>query len=83
MRSLPNNILLICFLLGAGVAVAQTPAQPPAQAPAANQARPSAPARDPNTPGYVKAKELPDGAVRRKTTTSSSGRRTRWRPRCR
>ena len=63
MLSLPNNTLLICVLLGAGVAAAQTPAQPPAQAPAANQARPSPPARDPNTPGYVKAKELPDGAV--------------------
>src|SRR4029453_10695922 len=63
MLSLPNNTLLICFLLGAGVAAAQTPAQPPAQAPAANQARPSPPTRDPNTPGYVKAKELPDGTV--------------------
>src|ERR1700690_1641316 len=26
-------------------------------------ARPTPPARDPNTPGYVAAKELPDGAV--------------------
>ena len=59
----PNNTLLICFLLGAGVAAAQTPAQPPAQAPPAGQARPPAPTRDPNTPDYVKAKELPDGAV--------------------
>ncbi len=31
------------------------PAQPPA--------RPTPPTRDPHTPGYVKAKELPDGAV--------------------
>jgi len=29
----------------------------------AQQARPVPPTRDPNTPGYVKAKELPDGAV--------------------
>ena len=33
---------------------AQTPAAPP---------RPTPPTRDPNTPGYVTAKELPDGAV--------------------
>lgn len=44
-------------------AVAQTPAQPPAQTPsaAARPARPPVPARDPHTPGYVTAKELPDG----------------------
>jgi enterochelin esterase family protein len=29
---------------------------------AAQNARPTPPTRDPNTPGYVKAKELPDGA---------------------
>jgi enterochelin esterase family protein len=28
----------------------------------ARPARPTPPARDPNTPGYVTAKELPDGA---------------------
>ncbi len=27
------------------------------------KARPAPPARDPNTPGYVQAKELPDGSV--------------------
>src|SRR5260221_5902656 len=31
-------------------------------APAARPARPTPPTRDPNTPGYVTAKELPDGA---------------------
>lgn len=31
------------------------------QMPAVAQARPAPPTRDPNTPGYVKAKELPDG----------------------
>src|SRR5688500_14101982 len=43
----------------------QTPAQPPAQAQgaAARPPRTPAPTRDPNTPGYVKAKELPDGTV--------------------
>jgi enterochelin esterase-like enzyme len=35
----------------------QTPAKP------SNQARPPVPTRDPNTPGYVKANELPDGAI--------------------
>jgi hypothetical protein len=39
-------------------APAQTP--PPAQPPRAP--RPAPPARDPNTPGYVTAKDLPDGA---------------------
>ncbi len=46
-------------------ALAQT--TPPAQQQAAPQAaptpRPTPPTRDPNTPGYVSAKELPDGAV--------------------
>ena len=34
-----------------------------ADAPAAPKARPTPPTRDPGTPGYVAAKELPDGAV--------------------
>ena len=54
--------LIACFT----PAMAQTPpATPvaPQQAAAARPPRPPAPARDPNTPGYVTAKELPDGAV--------------------
>jgi enterochelin esterase-like enzyme len=50
--------------LAVSFAAAQTP--PPAQTPPAQQARPPrppAPTRDPHTPGYVQAKELPDGAV--------------------
>ena len=42
------------------------PPQQPAQttpAPAARGTRPPPPTRDPNTPGYVKATELPDGTV--------------------
>jgi enterochelin esterase-like enzyme len=35
---------------------------PPTPAPATRPARPTPPTRDPNTPGYVTAKELPDGA---------------------
>ena len=42
-------------------AVAQTPAAPPPN-PAPRPARPTPPTRDPHTPGYVAAKELPDGA---------------------
>ena len=45
---------------------AQTPAPPPtpgpqSPAPGARGPRPQAPTRDPHTPGYVTAKELPDG----------------------
>ena len=43
-------------------------AAPPAATPSAQTpppaARPAPPTRDPNTPGYVAAKELPDGACR-------------------
>src|ERR1700737_98201 len=35
----------------------------PAVNPMIAQARPTPPMRDPNTPGYVAAKELPDGTV--------------------
>jgi enterochelin esterase-like enzyme len=52
-----------------GSAIAQTPAAQPsiASAPSAPLAatrppRPTPPTRDPNTPGYVSARELPDGA---------------------
>jgi enterochelin esterase family protein len=60
------RILSIAFLIGplTGLdpAMAQPPAsaQPPAETP--RRARPAPPTRDPNTPGYVTAKELPDGA---------------------
>src|SRR5690349_11220999 len=43
------------------VVFAQPPTQAPAQPPA--QPRPTPPAREPNTPGFVAAKELPDGQV--------------------
>ena len=39
------------------------PSTQPPVAPSAPPARPTPPTRDPNTPGYVTAKELPDGAV--------------------
>lgn len=53
-----NCALLFC--LPVWLAPAQ---QTPAQAPATRRVRTPPPARDPHTPGYVKAKELPDGAI--------------------
>jgi enterochelin esterase-like enzyme len=41
----------------------ETAPQTPAPPAATRRARPPAPVRDPNTPGFVKAKELPDGTV--------------------
>src|SRR5579864_5354961 len=67
MLCLPTSAFLICLIAGLGPAMAQTAPQRPSdkQAPAkaGSGARPPDPTRDPNTPGYVKAKELPDGAV--------------------
>lgn len=58
-----KTLLTIAFLIGlmAGVDSA-TAADAPATGPAATRpARPKPPARDPSTPGYVTARELPDG----------------------
>ena len=49
---------LIGLTICGGPALAQAPA---ATVPATRPARPAPPTRDPNTPGYVKAKNLPDG----------------------
>jgi iron(III)-enterobactin esterase len=58
---------IVVALLGAGhPAIAQVGGAAPAtQTPAAQTTppRPAPPTRDPHTPGYVEAKELPDGAV--------------------
>lgn len=55
MLRLLSSTFLISFLLGAGPITAQAPA-------AMNKpVRPTPPTRDPHTPGYVSAKELPDG----------------------
>jgi len=57
--------LISGVLLGAiGMpASAQAQQQPAATTPAPPPARPTPPTRDPHTPGYVAAKELPDGTV--------------------
>ena len=53
--------LLVALSCSGLVAAAQGP--PPPTAPATQPARPTPPTRDPHTPGYVAATELPDGAV--------------------
>src|SRR4051812_1218893 len=67
-----NVAFCIVVVAGLDPAIAQvpspaaTPAASPAQAqsppPATRPARPVPPTRDPNTPGYVSGKDLPDGA---------------------
>ena len=54
MFRVPSIVLLLSFFSAIGPASAQTPAATP---------RPTPPTRDPNTAGYVTAKELPDRAV--------------------
>ena len=55
------RLLIVAFAISA-TALAQPPANTPPPAPGARPPRPPAPTRDPHTPGYVTAKELPDGA---------------------
>jgi enterochelin esterase family protein len=55
MLRLLNIALLLVLMAGSGPTMAQAP---PA---AAHSPRPTPPTRDPNTPGYVAARELPDG----------------------
>lgn len=64
-RRLSVAVLSSLFAVFApGDGFAQTANPPTPQQPAARRpARPAPPTRDPNTPGYVKAKELPDGEV--------------------
>jgi enterochelin esterase-like enzyme len=56
MLRLLTIALLISLMSGINPALAQAPAAP------ARPPRPTPPTRDPHTPGYVAAKELPDGA---------------------
>ena len=59
-----STVCLIGLMAALDPAIAQPPAQPPAPAAAARGGRAPrpTPTRDPNTPGYVTAKDLPDGA---------------------
>src|ERR1051326_5473014 len=60
-----HRLLTLTFSFAVITAFAQT-APPPAQTAApgpARAARPTPPTRDPHTPGYVTAKELPNGQV--------------------
>jgi len=63
MLRLLSIAFLASLMTGVAPSLAQTPQAPPPQTPAARPPRPPNPTRDPNTPGYVKATELPDGAV--------------------
>lgn len=57
------QLSIVCMIaLMASVNPANAAATDPS-APSTRPARPTPPARDPNTPGYVAARELPDGAV--------------------
>ena len=64
MFRLVSLAFLVVLTSNFNPAMAQPPATPPAapQAAGGRGPRPPAPTRDPNTPGYVSAKELPDGA---------------------
>jgi iron(III)-enterobactin esterase len=59
MLRLLSIAYLISLMAGAGLVIAQTPTAVPI---ATQSVRPIPPTRDPHTPGYVLAKELPDGS---------------------
>ena len=59
MFRFPGIVFLTGLIAGLNPATAQPPTAPSA---APRPARPTPPTRDPNTPGYVTAKDLPDGA---------------------
>ena len=62
MSRIPHLAFLTAFAAAVPSALAQIPAPAPAQT-AKAPARPQPPTRDPHTPGYVTAKELPDGTL--------------------
>jgi iron(III)-enterobactin esterase len=62
MRSLTYATILLCTALLCTAGLAQQGPAPTTPAPV-KPTRPQPPTRDPNTSGYVKAKELPDGTV--------------------
>src|SRR5437879_13910274 len=56
------SIAFLIALTGLNPVSAQAPATAPAAPATGRGARPAPPTRDPDTPGYVTAKELPDGS---------------------
>ncbi|HXR40151.1 MAG TPA: alpha/beta hydrolase-fold protein [Terracidiphilus sp.] len=60
--SLPCLLALIAVPSAATAQVQSAPLAPPTPVAVLRPPRPAPPTRDPNTPGYVEAKELPDGA---------------------
>jgi enterochelin esterase family protein len=65
MRAGVSCVSLIAIVLATTPAIAQAPATQRAMQPgdALHPPRPVPPTRDPHTPGYVAAKELPDGTI--------------------
>jgi iron(III)-enterobactin esterase len=63
MVELIKKKLSMLILVEAVACISCAFAQAPAAAPSRPAARPSPPVRDPHTPGYVQAKELPDGTL--------------------
>ena len=61
IRFRASSLIGVAMLASAAALMGQIAAPPVPAQPAA--ARPTPPTRDPNTPGYVKARELPDGEV--------------------
>jgi len=59
LRLLLSSGSFALLLIASNLAISQTPSTPVAT----QQPRPTPPTRDPHTPGYVKAKELPDGSI--------------------
>jgi enterochelin esterase-like enzyme len=62
MLRLLSIACLASIIAAAGPAASQVPTAPPTPAAAPRPTRPAPPTRDPHTPGYVTATELPDGA---------------------
>src|SRR5580704_16430951 len=54
------RLVCVCILVGLAAVVLPLSGQTP---PAQHAERPALPTREPNTPGYVAAKELPDGSI--------------------
>jgi iron(III)-enterobactin esterase len=61
LLSSPIAVLISSLVITVGSGLGQS--VPPAQNPISHTERPTPPIRDPDTPGYVTAKELPDGSV--------------------